>query len=402
MLLCALMCLGAPVTASVRAPVLPPMAGNAIPSVPAPEPPPPLTRSGRDIYTTFRDGLAQRECPADTSDRWRRHFSHVPGDLAEQPDTLLPLFGYVVEALRTHHLPTEYALIPFVESGYRPGARSASGPAGLWQFITATARNHQVAIRPGYDGRLSPVESTRAAVRYLRTLHGMFAGDWRLAVMGYNAGEYRIFGALRQAGQQAMTADPGSLQVPAITQAYVRKLQALSCLLLEAGEDSDWLAAIDQAVPYLAEAPLPAGTTHLDGWAAGHGLDAGLVRRFNPAFPDGRVSRGTRDLHVLVPRGLSTAAAQASLAGGPPLPAAPMAAEAASPAATPPAAAPATGTRTHTVGRGESIWRIARRYGVGSAQLLLRNGLSSDAVLHPGMVLMIDERVGGEGGAVAH
>ena len=53
-------------------------------------------------------------------------------------------------------------------------------------------------MKPGYDGRLSPVDSTRAAVRYLKTLHGMFAGDWRLAVMAYNAGEYRVFGALRR------------------------------------------------------------------------------------------------------------------------------------------------------------------------------------------------------------
>ncbi|MFX7760059.1 transglycosylase SLT domain-containing protein, partial [Acinetobacter baumannii] len=87
---------------------------------------------------------------------------------------LLPLFGYVVDALRDADLPTEYALIPFVESGYRPAARSPSGPAGLWQMIAVTARNHDVPIRDGYDGRLSPVDSTRAAVRYLKTLHGMF------------------------------------------------------------------------------------------------------------------------------------------------------------------------------------------------------------------------------------
>ena len=163
----------------------------------------PVTRSGREIYARFRSGLSDQQCAVDASERWRQHFAHVPRDLANRPERLLPLFGYVVEALREHHLPSEYALIPFVESGYRPGARSPSGPAGLWQFIAVTARNHEVTIRPGYDGRLSPVESTTAAVRYLRTLHGMFAGDWRLAVMGYNAGEYRIFGVLRDAGQRA-------------------------------------------------------------------------------------------------------------------------------------------------------------------------------------------------------
>src|SRR3546814_1477580 len=108
-------------------------------------------------YTTlFRSG-------PDTSERWQRHFAAAPKRLASSDDNVLPLFGYVVDALREAHLPTEYALIPFVESGYKPGARSSSGPAGLWQFIALTARDHEIAIRPGYDGRLSPVESPRAA-----------------------------------------------------------------------------------------------------------------------------------------------------------------------------------------------------------------------------------------------
>src|SRR3546814_1717128 len=108
----------------------------------------------------------------------------------------------------------------------------SAGPACLCRFIAQPARDHEIAIRPGYDGRLSPVESTRAAVRYLKTLHGMFAGDWRLAVMAYNAGEYRVLGALKRSGQRAMDADPEQLVgLAGITRAYVRKLHALSFVL---------------------------------------------------------------------------------------------------------------------------------------------------------------------------
>lgn len=349
----------------------------------------PVSRNGREIYEQFRAGLADPHCTADASERWRRHFSHVPGELAERPERLLPLFGYVVDALREYHLPTEYALIPFVESGYRPGARSPSGPAGLWQFITITARNHKVTIRPGYDGRLSPVESTTAAVRYLRTLHGMFAGDWRLAVMGYNAGEYRIFGALRNAGQQARAAEPEKLAVPNITRAYVRKLQALSCLLVEAGEDEAWLQALDRSVPVLTARPLPANVRQLDRWADRNGHDPALVRHFNPVFTDGRVRRGDRDLRVLVPARPRDAVA--SLAP-PPADDAPAVFLADASALVEQAGAMDrdAGPRTHTVARGESAWRIARRYGLGTAQLLRRNGLTADSVLQPGMVLRID------------
>ena len=356
----------------------------------------PVTRSGREIYARFRSGLSDQQCAVDASERWRQHFAHVPRDLANRPERLLPLFGYVVEALREHHLPSEYALIPFVESGYRPGARSPSGPAGLWQFIAVTARNHEVTIRPGYDGRLSPVESTTAAVRYLRTLHGMFAGDWRLAVMGYNAGEYRIFGALRDAGQRAMDAEPDKLAVPNITRAYVRKLQALSCLLVEAGEDPEWLDAIDQVVPVLTSTPLPAGARQLDRWASRNGHDPALVRHFNPAFAEGRVGRGDRGVEVMVPArprdALAAFLQQATRPGN--TDEAPVfladASDLVAESEATEAGAAGGEARNHTVARGESIWRIARRYGIGTAELLLRNGLDTGSVLQPGMVLQID------------
>jgi len=377
----------------------PASAATAAPAVVAP-------RSGRDIYRRFREGLAEPECTG-SSDRWRRHYAAAPRRLAHGGDDVLPLFGYVVDALREAHLPTEYALIPFVESGYKPGARSRSGPAGMWQFIGITARKHQVPMRAGYDGRLSPIDSTRAAVRYLKTLHGMFAGDWRLAVMAYNAGEYRIFGALRRAGQEARNATPEKLPgLSGITHAYVRKLRALSCLLTDAGEDGAWLAGMDRPVPLLEDVVLPPGATRLEAWAAAEGLDARLVRRLNPAFANGRIARGDRAVRVLLPAVVAPARAEGA-------PTAVASTEAATPdaaaapttafpvAAVPEAVAPAAPTlaenagaplprRSHTVARGDSAWKIARRYGVPIADLLTRNGLDARGILRPGMVLEID------------
>ncbi len=250
------------------------------------------TRSGMAIYGSFREGLANPSCPAGASERWQAHFASAPDQLATDPDESLALFGYVVDAVRAAHLPTEYALIPFVESGYRANARSPSGPAGLWQMIKITARNHKVPIRAGYDGRLSPVDSTRAAVRYLKTLHGMFAGDWRLAAMAYNAGEYRVLGALRRSGQQARDVDLDALQgVPRITRSYVAKIQALTCVMLEAGEAHAWQAAMELPVPRLHEVELPGDVTRLREWAARHEQDAATLRRLNPVYVDGRVAR---------------------------------------------------------------------------------------------------------------
>ena len=354
---------------------------------------PPTTRNGRDIYQAFHDGLADPSCDQDgSSDRWRKHFANAPKRLASQDDEVLALFGYVVDALREVHLPTEYALIPFVESGYKPGARSAGGPAGLWQMIAVTARNHSVPIRAGYDGRLSPIDSTKAAVRYLKTLHGMFAGDWRLAVMAYNAGEYRVFGALKRSGQVARSADPDKLVgLSGITVAYVRKLHALSCLLDRADDREDWLRALDRPVPLLSAQLLPADADSLDRWSRDQGLDAGRVRRLNPAFVDGRIARADRAMRVLVPAPPALGAVAST--GGEILTqqvsVEPATTE--SPAAD---ASPVARPHTHTVSRGESAWKIARRYRLDLAQLLARNGLDAHSRLQPGTVLVLDAAAG--------
>jgi membrane-bound lytic murein transglycosylase D len=368
----------------------------------------PVTRNGRDIYAEFRAGLADPTCDTHSSQRWRDLYANAPARMASPGSDVLPLFGYVVDALRDANLPTEFALIPFVESGYRPDARSAGGPAGLWQMIAVTARDHHVPMRAGYDGRLSPVDSTQAAVRYLKTLHGMFAGDWRLAVMAYNAGEYRVFGALRRSGQVARSADPEKLtSLSGISQAYVRKLHALSCLLDQADDRDAWLQALDRPVPVLQAITLPAGTQDLSAWSAINGRDETLIERLNPAFPHGRVADMGRPPQILAPVALSgTVPAEPAIAStrAPSTPVVArddavstadvaMHAVRAKPAAAM-ASSSSTVPHTHTVSRGESPWTIARRYKLQVADLLSRNALTAHAVLRPGMVLQIDAPLG--------
>lgn len=345
--------------------------------------------NGLEIYRRFRSGLADPSCDdAATSTRWKKHFSHAPGQLARVDDDLLPLFGYVVDALREAQLPTEFALIPFVESGYKPGARSASGPAGLWQFIGVTARNHGIAIGDGYDGRLSPVDSTQAAVRYLKTLHGMFGGDWRLAVMAYNAGEYRILQSMRRAGMNAQNAQPENLPgLSGITYAYVEKLHALACVLEQADEGGQWLERLDRPVPQLAAHTLPADAGSLDAWARRAGHDSKQLRRLNPALA-ARLPASSKPLRVLAPSrsGLLAWDTSSSVATAPTASLGPIG------AADAPGPLRVVAPQSHTVRRGESAWTIARLHGLKPAQLLTRNRLAANAILRPGMVLQLGEQ----------
>lgn len=357
--------------------------------------PAPSVRNGQDIFASFREGLAEPTCDAEaTSPRWQKQFAHAPARLANQNDDALVLFGYVVEELRKASLPTEFALIPFVESGYRPSARSAAGPAGLWQFIATTARNHRVPMSEGYDGRLSAVDSTQAAVRYLKTLHGMFGGDWRLATMAYNAGEYRVLQGLRKAGMNATNAVPAELPgLSPITHAYVEKLHALACVLENAEEQPSVMASLDRTVPVLKSHTLPAGTS-VQQWAAQRSLDPARIARLNPAA-SGRARPHNAPVRLLAPVNTPAVDASAMVASVDEAATPAVAVASAQPA---PAAARSVASaadrprnRRHTVRNGESPWTIARRYGMPVKALLSLNGLTGKAVLKPGAVLRIED-----------
>ncbi|GHC06673.1 lytic transglycosylase domain-containing protein [Thermomonas carbonis] len=236
----------------------------------------PHTRSGGEIMQRFHVGLADPDCRKPSA-RWRSHYAHVAEHLADQDETALAVFGYVLDEVREAGLPSEFALIPFVESRYRADARSTGGPAGLWQFTAGTARRHGMSVHGKVDDRLSVVASTRAAVRYLNRLHAMFGQDWRQTAMAYNAGE----GALRASRRK------GAARLSGITRSYPLKLHAIACLFDQHADNPRWQRAIERQVPRLVPRRLPAATRDLRAWAIAQGLDADFVIALNPGWHPG-------------------------------------------------------------------------------------------------------------------
>ena len=374
---------------------MPAIAAEALPTVVDTESnsAPATSRSGLEIHQRFRANLAEPGC-SNADPRWKQHYARAPRRMASHDDELMAVFGYVVDEFIKAGLPTEYALVPFIESRYNPSAKSAAGPAGLWQFIAITARNQGVVMRDGYDGRYSVVESTRAAVRYFKILHSMFGGNWRVAVMGYNAGEYRVIGAIKRSGQTQRSADAAKIQgVPAITRAYVDKLHAISCLIEEAEDRQGWLEAIDRPIPVLNAEQLDVEHPSLNHLAEARALDAKLLARLNPALTNSRLRSGASAPKVLLPAGPASTAAATSTSTDRRPPAAPNVIAAGS-------AAAALGKRndqrsergnSHTVQAGDSLWLIARRHGLSTAQLMRLNQLKPGSTLRPGMVLKLDK-----------
>ncbi len=189
-------------------------------AIPAASRPAPVTLDA--ISANFWNNLADPAC-GKAPPRWRVHYGDVPRRLRNPREQQLRLhFAEVIAALHAAGLPSEFALIPFVESRYRPDARSPGGQVGLWQFTAATARRNGLSVRSGRDERLDATASTRAAVRYLQQLHRMFGNDWRWTAMAYNAGD----GAARAAWRKRSTA-----KLSPITRHYPDKLHALACLI---------------------------------------------------------------------------------------------------------------------------------------------------------------------------
>ncbi|MEO8161001.1 MAG: lytic transglycosylase domain-containing protein, partial [Arenimonas sp.] len=162
--------------------------------------------TGADVFARINRGLSPNSCEAGSnSERWRQRYAGSPAAFARRVESVLPLIDFVSTEVERAGLPAEFAFIPLVESWYQPGAIGSGGPAGMWQMISSTARNHGIHIQSGYDGRLSPVESTRAALSYLKTLQGIF-DNWQSIVMAYNAGEGRVARAFARADNRTASA----------------------------------------------------------------------------------------------------------------------------------------------------------------------------------------------------
>jgi membrane-bound lytic murein transglycosylase D len=133
---------------------------------------------------------------------------------------------HIVEELERRHMPTELALLPFIESAFNPQAMSSARASGMWQFMPATGKTFALRQNIFRDDRRSVLDSTRAALDYLQKLHTMF-GDWHLALAAYNWGEGSVGRAIARNQKLGLPTDYVSLKMPNETQYYVPKFQAV-------------------------------------------------------------------------------------------------------------------------------------------------------------------------------
>ncbi len=173
------------------------------------------------------------ECPADSSaERWAHWFGERPDYMERVMNRARPWLYDIAGELEQRELPGELALLPIIESAYDPFAYSHGRAAGSWQFVSATARERGIVINDFYDGRRDVWVATRAALDYLDYLNRRF-GDWNLALAAYNGGQGRVQRAIDRNLRAGKATDWAALPLPRETLGYVPKLNGLGCLFAE-------------------------------------------------------------------------------------------------------------------------------------------------------------------------
>lgn len=103
----------------------------------------------------------------------------------------------IINALKEAGLPEELSWLPLIESGFNVRAMSRARALGLWQFIASTGYKYGLKRDRWVDERMDPEKSTLAAISYLKELHQIF-GDWTTALAAYNCGELRVLRCIRK------------------------------------------------------------------------------------------------------------------------------------------------------------------------------------------------------------
>jgi len=131
---------------------------------------------------------------------------------------------HIIEEVEKRGMPTELALLPFIESAFNPQAVSSAKAAGMWQFMPATGTTFDLKQNVFRDDRRDVLASTRAALDYLQKLYNMF-GDWQLALAAYNWGEGSVGRAIARNQKQGLGTRYVDLSMPNETRYYMPKLQ---------------------------------------------------------------------------------------------------------------------------------------------------------------------------------
>ncbi len=183
-----------------------------------------------DLWQRIRKGFAMPDLDSELVRDREQWYTTRPDYIFRMTERARRYLYHVVQELEVRGMPTELALLPFIESAFNPQAVSSAKAAGMWQFIPSTGKHYDLKQNVFRDDRRDVQQSTRAALDYLQKLHGMF-GDWHLALAAYNWGEGSVQRAIKKNQAAGLPTGYLDLQMPNETRYYVPKLQAVKNII---------------------------------------------------------------------------------------------------------------------------------------------------------------------------